>query len=34
MRWQERHVVGWVATDGRNGDAEGTAWETMLEMER
>ena len=28
-----RKVV-WVATDGRNGGAERTAWKTLLDMER
>ena len=32
-RWQEKHSVGWDATDGRNG-AVRTVWETLLEMER
>ena len=34
VRWQERHRVGWENTDGRNGGAERTVWETLLEMER
>ena len=29
-----RPRVGWDATDGRNGGAERTAWETLLEVER
>ena len=33
-RWQEGHRVGWDAADGRNGGAERTAWETLLEVER
>ena len=33
-RWQARHRVGWNATDGRNGGAERTVWETLPEMER
>ena len=33
LRWQQRYRVGWDATDGRNGGAEGTVWETLLEME-
>ena len=33
-RWQQRHRVRWDATDGRNGGAERTVWETLLEMER
>ena len=32
--WQERHRIGWDATDGRNGGAGRTVWETLLEMER
>ena len=32
-RWQEGHRVGWDETDGRNGGAERTAWETFLEMD-
>ena len=33
-RWQERHRVWWDATDGRNGGAERTAWETLPETGR
>ena len=33
-RWQESHRVGWDAADGRNGEAERIARETLLEMER
>ena len=33
-RWQERHRVGWDATDGRNGGVERTVWEALLEMNR
>ena len=32
--WYERHRVGFDATDGRNGGAVRTVWETLLEMER
>ena len=31
---QQRQRVGWDATKGRNGGAERTVWETLLEMER
>ena len=33
-KWQERHRVGWDATDGRNGEAARTVWATLLEMNR
>ena len=33
-RWQERHRVGWDATDERHGGAERTAWEELIYMER
>ena len=33
-RRKGRPRVGWDATDGRNGGAERTAWETPLEIER
>ena len=33
-RWQERHSVGWDATDGRNGGAEPTVRETLLDVDR
>ena len=33
-RWQERHRIGWDVTDRRNGGAERTGWETLLEVER
>ena len=32
-RWQERHRLGWDATDGHNGGAERTVWENVLDME-
>ena len=31
---QHRQRVGWDATEGRNGGAERTVWETLLDMER
>ena len=31
---QEKFRIEWDATDGRNGGAERTLWETFLEMER
>ena len=37
-RWEclraQRHRVGWDVTDGRNGGADRTMWETLPEMER
>ena len=34
VKWQQRHHVRWDAADNRNGGAERTVWETLLEMER
>ena len=31
---QQKHRVDWDATDGRNGGAQRTVWETLMEMER
>ena len=33
-RWQQEYRVDWDAADGRNGGAQQTAWEILLEMER
>ena len=33
-KWQQKHRVGWDATDGRNGGARQTVWENVMEMER
>ena len=33
-RWQQRHRFRCDASDGRNGGAVRTVWETLLEMER
>ena len=30
---QHKHRIEWDATDGQNGGAERTVWETLLEME-
>ena len=34
LRWQQRYRAGWDASDGRNGGAERTVWETLLEMKQ
>ena len=34
LRWQRRYRVGCDATDGRNGGAKRTVWETLLEVVR
>ena len=33
-KWQQKYRVDWEATDGRNGGAQRTVWEILLEMER
>ena len=33
-KWQQKYRVGWDATDGRNGGAQRTVWELLMEMER
>ena len=33
-KWQQRYRIGWDATDGRNGGAQRTVWEILMEMER
>ena len=33
-KWQPKYRVDWDATDCRNGAAEQTVWETLMEMER
>ena len=33
-KWQQKYRVDWDATDGRNGGAQQTVWEILLEMER
>ena len=33
-KWQQKYRVDWDATDGRNGGAQQTVWETLVEMER
>ena len=32
--WQPKYRVEWDATDGRNGGAQQTVWEVLVEMER
>ena len=32
-KWQQESRVDWDATDGRNGGAQRTAWEVLMEME-
>ena len=34
VKWQQKYRVDWDATDGRNGGAQRTVWEILLEMER
>ena len=34
MWWQQRYRIEWDATDGRNGGAQRTVWEMLMEMER
>ena len=33
-KWQQKYRVDWDATDGRNGGAQQTVWEILMEMER
>ena len=33
-KWQQKHRVEWDATDGRNGGAQRTYGEVLMEMER
>ena len=33
-KWQQKYRVDWDAIDGRNGGAQQTVWEILLEMER
>ena len=33
-KWQQKYRVDWGAADGRNGGAQQTVWEILLEMER
>ena len=33
-KWQQQYRVDWDATDGRNGGAQRTVWEILMEMER
>ena len=33
-KWQQKYSVDWDATDGRNGGAQRTVWEVLMEMER
>ena len=32
-KWQQKYRVDWDATDGRNGGAQQTAWEILMEMD-
>ena len=34
MEWQQRCRIEWDATDGRNGGAQRTVLEILMEMER
>ena len=31
--WHQRHRIEWDAIDGRNGGAQRTVWEMLMEME-
>ena len=33
-KWQQKNRVGWDATDGRNGGAQRTVREVLMEMEK
>ena len=33
-KWQQKYRVDWDATDGRNGTAQRTVWDVLMEMER
>ena len=33
-KWQQKYRVDWDATDGRNGGAQRTVWEALMEMEK
>ena len=33
-KWWQKYRVDWDATDGRNGGAQRTVWEVLMEMER
>ena len=33
-KWQQKYRVEWDATDGRNGGAQHTLWEVLMEMKR
>ena len=33
-KWQQKNRVDWDATDGRNGGAQRTVWQVLMEMER
>ena len=33
-KWQPKYRVDWDTTDGRNGGAQGTVWDVLMEMER
>ena len=34
VKWQQKYHVDWNATDGRNGGAQQTVWEILMEMEK
>ena len=33
-KWQQKYRVDWDATDGRNGGAQRTVWDVLVEMDR
>ena len=33
-KWQQRYRIEWDTTNGRNGGAQRTVWEVLMEMER
>ena len=34
VKWKQKDRVEWDATDGRNGGAQRTVWEVLMEMKR
>ena len=34
MKWQQRYRIEWDATDGRNGGAQRTVWDILMDIER
>ena len=34
VKWQQKYRVDWDAADGKNGGAQQTVWEILLEMKK